>query len=324
MTRAAPILALLLLATPAAADPRADRLLARGEALTRAGDASCSEVLASAAVAAERVEADYARALAAWGLCEETRARYGHAHRLVSRALEAAPPETTAAGRAAPWPSLRAALRRLDDRVARVLVTWPEGASLWVDGEAVAGVSGRVLAVTPGRRLFEARRGGVTLAAAEVDARAGDLPAVHLEGAAAAPDPEAAAQKTSPSVSAKPVPDPTGAHPLAPALSPRGVSVAIAYAGLGTGLVAGVVAGMLELQRTALRSGLAPDACPTPDASTRCAELRQVYQQSRGARDAALVAGGIGLAAAGLGVGLWLGVERKAPVGAGLTVGGVW
>jgi len=322
MTRAAPLLALLLLATPAAADPRADRLLARGEALTRAGDASCSEVLASAAVAAERVEADYARALAAWGLCEETRARYGHAHRLVSRALEAAPPETTAAGRAAPWPSLRAALRRLDDRVARVLVTWPEGASLWVDGEAVAGVSGRVLAVTPGRRLFEARRAGVTVAAAEVDARAGDLPAVHLEGAAAV------APSATPSSNDAPAPAPSSndraPHPLAPALSPRGVSVAIAYAGLGTGLVAGVVAGVLEAQRAALRSGLAPDACPTPDASTRCAELRQVYQQSRGARDAALVAGGIGLAAAGLGVVLWLGVERKAPVGAGVVIGGAW
>lgn len=316
-------LSLLLLATPAAADPRVDRLLAKGEALTRAGDASCSAALAEAAMAAERVEADYARAIAAWGACEETRGRYGHAHRLVAQALEFAPPETTPAGKGAPWPSLRAALRRLDDRVARVLVTWPEGASLYVDGEAVGGVSGKVLAVNPGRRIFEARRGGVTIAAAERDARAGDLPAVHLEGSLT---PTAPPDKTSPSVTPEPSFTPTALpHPLAPALSPRGVAVTVAYVGLGTAVIAGVVAGVLEAQRGSLAAPIPLDGCAREPKAPGCDALQLAYEQSRGARTAALVAGGIGLAAAGLGVGLWLGLERgKAPASAGLTIGGAW
>ena len=271
----------------------------------------------------------HGRALAAEALCHEVRAEYGQAYNTLSRALEFAPPQTSPAGAAAPWPKLRADLLRIEGRVARVLVTFPDGASLWVDGRPVAGVSGRVLAIDPGRRLFEARgRDGATVAAAEVDARAGDVPAVHLAAPLQSLSQPSSTAISSPRTTPEPLPSQplSTPHPLAPALSPRGAAVTVAYVGLGTALVAGVVAGVLEAQRSALRSGLAPDACPTPDASTRCAELRQVYQQSRGARDAALVAGGIGLAAAGVGLGVWLGLERgrSAPASAGLTIGGAW
>lgn len=313
MTRLLP--ALLLLSAPAAASSRLDTLLAKGEKLTARGDATCSEPLTLAAMEAERSEADYLRALGALGLCHEVAGHYGEAHRLVSRALEGAPAETTPAGKAARWASLRAALRRLDERVARVLVTWPEG-ELYVDGRPVGGVSGRVLAVDPGRRLFEARVEGRTVAAQEVEARAGDLPAVELQAAfqekprantaGAAPVPPVSFQRP---------------HPLAPALSPRGVAVTMAYGATGVALVAGIVAGVLEAQRAALASGLARDACPTPDASSRCSELALAHGQSRAARDVALVAGGVAVVAGGVAVGVWVAGEKNKAV---VTVGGVW
>ena len=320
MTRLLAFLFALLLALPATASPRLDALLARGGALTAQGSAACAEPLESAAFAAEPSDADYARAVGALGLCREVQGRFGEAHRLVSRALEAAPAETTADGKRAPWPGLRVALRRLDDRVARVLVTFD--GDLFVDGKPMVAVSGAVLAVDPGRRLFEARAKGRTIAAREVEARAGDLPTVDLRSLAA-PIP---AEKTSPiGAGDTPKPPPSAApksSPFAPALSPRGVSITIAYVGLGTAVLAGVVAGVLEAQRGSLASGLAPDACPRPDASPRCAELAQVYQQRTGARNAALVAGGVGIAAAGVAVGVYFGVEQKVPTGASLTVGG--
>jgi hypothetical protein len=321
MTRFLAFLAVLLLATPAAAADRLAPLLAEGEQFVRKGDAGCAAPLERAILAADDVQHtgdDYARAIGSLGLCREVQGRYGEAHRLVSRALEAAPAEMTAAGKAAPWKPLREAQRRLDDRVARALVTWPDGAELYVDGLAVAAVSGVVLAVDPGRRLFEARRDGKTLAASTVEVRAGDLPKVAL----VTPIPT---EKTSPIGTvegAKTAPLATPS-PFAPALSLRGVAVTIGYAGLATALVSGAVAGVLEAQRMSLRSGLASDACPTPDASVRCAQLRQVFDQSRGARDVALIAGGIGLAAGAVGIGVYFGVEQRAPV-VGATWSGSW
>jgi hypothetical protein len=312
---ALPALLVFLAALPAPASPRLDALLARGGALTAKGSSLCAEPLESAAFAAESSDLDYARAVGALGLCREVQGRYGDAHRLVSRALEAAPAETTADGKKAPWPGLRVALRRLDDRVARVLVDFT--GELFIDGRAVAAVSGAVLAVDPGRRLFEARAKGRTIAAREVEARAGDLPTVDLRS----PAPRTEPVKQAVSVPLAPRSAPR-LFPFAPALSPRGVSITIAYVGLGTAVVAGVVAGVLEAQRGSLASGLAPDACPRPDASPRCAELAQVYQQRTGARNAALVAGGVGIVAAGVAVGVYFGVEQKTPTSASLTVGG--
>jgi hypothetical protein len=233
----------------------------------------------SAALAAESSDAAYARALGALGLCREVQGRFGDAHRLVSRALEAAPAETTVDGKRAPWPALRAAQRRLDDRVARVLVDFD--GDLFVDGHAVVAVSGAVLAVDPGRHLFEAR--GKARAAREVEARAGDLPHVDLRGSI----PAAAPAKQGDPVTVSPRSIPAAPSFFSPALTPRGVSITVAYAGLGVSVVSGIVAGVLEAQRGSLASGLAPDACPTPDASARCAELAQVYQQRTGARNVA-------------------------------------
>lgn len=316
MTRL-PALSLLLLAAPAAAAPtRLDTLLSRGEALTAQASPGCAEPLELAALEAERVEADYLRALGALGLCREVAGRWADAHQLVARALEGAPAETTAAGRAPRWSTLRAALRRLDERVARVLVTWSEGAELYVDGKPAGGVSGRVLAVDPGRRLFEARAKGRTVAAQEVEARAGDLPAVELSTPASEPTKQGESVRTR-SISTPPL------HPLAPALSPRGVAVSVAYGATGVAVVAGIVAGVLEAQRAALRSGLASDACPTPDASPRCAELRLAHDQSRGARNVAIGAGVLAGVATGTGVVLWIVGERQ-KTGVGVTWSGAW
>lgn len=315
-------LVLLLLAAPAAAAPpsRLDALLSRGEALTRAADTACAEPLETAAREAERSDDTYARALAALGLCREVQGRFAEAHQLVSRALESAPAETTPAGRKAPWPALRQAQRRLDDRVARVLVTWEDGAELYVDGKPAGGVSGRVLAIDPGRRLFEARRAGKTIAAREVEARAGDLPAVHLKSAEEH-EKKVVTPLVTPYAPRNPLTPPS---PLVPTLTPRGIAVGTAYAAGAVALVAGIVTGVLEAHRVSLRSGLAPDACPTPDASPRCAELRQSFEARNGARAVAAVAGGLALAAGGVAIGLHFAADRVAPSSAGVTVSGSW
>ncbi len=318
MTRLLAFLFALLLAAPALAAPsRLDRLMAEGVALTDRGDASCAAPLEAAAFAAERDDGAYARTLGTLGLCREVQGRFGAAHRLVSRALEAAPAETTTARRAAPWPGLRAALRRLDDRVAKALVTWPDGADLYVDGEAVVGAPGAVLAVDPGRRLFEARRGGKTIAAQTVEVRAGDLPRVDLRGSAPPIDPTKQGDLVPPPPRSAPP------SPFAPALSPRGVAVTIAYVGLATGIVSGIVAGVLEAQRASAAAGNASNACAIDPTSATCAKVRLAFEQSRGARNVAIGAGIVGGVAAGVGVGLWFGLEQKAPV-VGATWSGTW
>lgn len=301
-------MSLAALAILLAAPPRLDVLLARGEALTRAGDVACAAPLEAAAMAAERDDAAYARSLAALGLCREVQGRYADAHRLVARALEGAPAETTTAGRAPRWTTLRAALRRLDDRVARVLVTWDAG-DLYLDGKPAGGTSGRVMAIDPGARLFEARRGGTVLARRQIEARAGDLPAVHLRAAPAPPKPAPVAVPVSPVAHSAP-------------LAPR-VAAGAAFTSGAVAVAAGIAAGILEAQRGVLRSGLAADACPTPDASPRCAELRQVFDQRNGARTVALVAAGVAVAAGGVAIGLHFTGERARST-AVVTVGASW
>jgi hypothetical protein len=314
-------LSLLLLAAPAAAaaaPSRLDALLSRGATLTRAADPACGEPLETAAREAERSDADYARALAVLGLCREVQGRFADAHGLVSRALESAPAETTPAGRKTPWPALRAALRRLDDRVARVLVTWEDGCELYVDGHPAGGVSGRVMAVDPGRRLFEARREGRAIAAQEVEARAGDLPAVHLKA------PESREKKAVTAAVTPYVPrNSLSPSPLVPSLTPRGLAVGTVYTAGAVALVAGILTGVFEAQRVSLRSGLPDDACPRPDASPRCAELRQMFEQRNGARTVAAVAVGVAVAAGGVAVGLHFSAERARTAGM-VTVQGSW
>jgi hypothetical protein len=110
---------------------------------------------------------------------------------------------------------------------------------------------------------------------------------------------------------------------FAPTLTPRGVSIAVAYVALGTSVVSAIAAGVLEAQRQSLASGLARDACPTPDASVRCAQLRQVFEQRTGARNVALVAGGAAVLAGGVAVGFFFASERAPSTGV-VTVGGRW
>lgn len=292
-------------------------------ALLLAAPAAAAEPCDAERTAAMRAEADeaaYTAALGPWGLCEEKAGHFATAHGLVARALEGAPAETTPAGRAPRWTTLRTALRRLDDRVARVLVTWTDG-DLYVDGRPAGGVSGRILAVDPGRRTFEARRGGVKLAEQVIEVRAGDLPTVDLRS----PSLQSllAPAESSAKPAEKPAPLPSLQSPFAPSLSPRGVAVGTAYGAGLVALTAGIVAGVLEAQRVSLRAGLAPDACPVPDASPRCAELRQVYEQRTGARNAALVALGVAVAAGGVAVGLHFTGDRARSAGV-VTVGGSW
>ena len=318
MTRLLPFFfAVFLAALPASAASRLDTLLARGAALTAAGNVACAAPLEAAALAAESSDAAYARALGALGLCREVQGRFGDAHRLVSRALEAAPAETTVDGKRAPWPALRAALRRLDDRVARVLVMFD--GDLWIDGHAVVAVSGAVLAVDPGKRLFEARVKGKTVAAGEVEARAGDLPKVDLRGETAPKIHREPGNPLVPGISTTPATPPS---PFAPGLSPRGVAVSVAYAGLSVALVSGVVAGVLEAQRAALASRLSPSACVDRTAPG-CAELRLAFEQRTGARNVALVGAAVAVLGTGVAVGLYFKADR-APSAAVVTVGGRW
>ncbi len=289
MTRLLPLLSVLLFALPARAD--------------------CSH-LRDLAMRAESSDAAYALAIGQWGLCAEKDSRHAEAHRLVSRALEASPPETTPAGKAAPWPALRAALRRLDDRVARVLVTFD--GDLWVDGHAVVAVSGAVLAVDPGRHLFEQR--GKAHAAKEVEARAGDLPTVDLRSPA--PGKEPAKQAVSVPLAPRSAPE-----PFAPALTPRGIAVGLTYGALGVSLAAGVAAGILETQRAAAAAGSPLDACL--HGGDDCAKIRLAFDQSRGARNVAIGAGVVAAIAGGVAVGLYFAADR-APSSGMLIIGGLW
>lgn len=288
MTRLLALLSVLLFALPARAD--------------------CSH-LRDLAMRAESSDAAYALAIGQWGLCAEKDSHHAEAHRLVSRALEASPPETTTAGKAAPWPALRAALRRLDDRVARVLVTFD--GDLWVDGHAVVAVSGAVLAVDPGRHLFEQR--GKVHAAKEVEARAGDLPTVDLR------PPAKSTPMSNPYIPGNPYTPSKGSapSPFAPALTPRGIAVGLTYGALGVSLAAGIAAGILETQRAAAAAGSPLDACL--HGGDDCAKIRLVFDQSRGARNVALVAGGVAVLAGGVAVTLHL-TGSKADV----AVGGSW
>jgi hypothetical protein len=320
VTRAALPLFLLLLAAPAAAAPD---LLATGEALTRAGDASCGKPLERALFAAERDDAAYQRALAALGLCREVQGRYADAHGLVARALEAAPPETTPAGKAARWALLRAALRRLDERVARVLVTADPKAEVVLDGHSIGTADGKVLAVDPGVHVFEAREGGRTVAAAQITARAGDLPAVSLKASLAAPIPALETRQTAAEKGAEKPSLGAPISPLIPGPSPRGVAVGVAYGAGGVALVSGIVAGVLEAQRSAIASTLAPGAC-AGGGPPRCEGLRLAFEQRTGARNVALVAGGVALAAGGVAVVLHFTGVPVAKGGVGVMVGGQW
>ncbi len=310
MPRLLPALALLLLAVPAAAAPPSplESLLASGEALTRAADPACSKPLERALFAAEKDDADYARASGALGLCREVQGKFADAHRLVARALEAAPAETTPAGKTPRWTALRSALRRLDERVARVLVTVePKAAEVFVDGKSIGTADGKVLAVDPGVHVFEAREGGRTIAAAQVTARAGDLPAVHLKASPPSPvetSPKAAEKKVSP-----PAPSP-GVSPLLPNASARGVAVGVAYGAGAVGAVAGT---------------LAPGACAGPEKPGRCGELQLAFDQRTAARNVALVAGGLAVAAGGTAIVLHVTSPGPvAPASAGLMVSGSW
>ena len=257
------------------------------------------------AMRAEGSDDAYARAVGAWGLCAEKAGSFGEAHRLVSRALEAAPPGTSTAP---PWPALRAALRRLDDRVARVLVTFD--GDLWVDGHAVVAVSGAVLAVDPGRHLFEQR--GKVHAAKEVEARAGDLPTVDLRPPAKPPP------MSNPYIPSKGY-TPGAGSPFAPALTPRGIAVGLTYGALGVSLAAGIAAGILETQRAAAAAGSPLDACL--HGGDDCAKIRLAFDQSRGARNVAIGAGVVAVLAGGVAVGLWFGMDRGPTM---VTVGGLW
>ena len=303
-------------------------LLSTGEALTRAADPACGKPLERALFAAERDDAAYQRALAALGLCREVQGRFGDAHGLVARALEAAPPETTPAGKAARWTLLRAALRRLDERVARVLVTVdPKAAEVLLDGRSIGAADGKVLAVDPGVHVFEAREGGRTVAAALITARAGDLPAVSLKavhGEALPPSQSSSkAAGTSPADVVHAPVLPASQSPLIPDPSPRGVAVGVAYGAGGVALVSGIVAGVLELQRGAIASTLDLDAC-AGGGPPRCSDLRGAFAGRTAARNVALVAGGVALAAGGVAVVLHFTGGGVAKGGVAVMVGGQW
>lgn len=327
------MLTVLLLAAPAVAAPPAppapdalEALLSSGEALTRAGDPGCAKPLEKALFAAEKDDAAYARATAALGLCREVQGRYGNAHQLVARALEAAPAETTPAGKAPRWVVLRSALRRLDERVARVLVsTEPKSVEVFMDGASMGAADGKVLAVDPGVHVFEAREGGRTVAAEQITARAGDLPAVSLRAPPSAPARAATSSPAASSTSSS-LPPPPSRSPLVPEASPRGVAVGIAYGAGGVALVSGIVAGALEAQRSALASGLAPGACAGSEKSARCSDLDLAFHQRTAARNVALVAGGLALAAGGtaLVLHLTLPAVQVTATSASFSVGGSW
>lgn len=163
------------------------------------------------AAAAQQYEAcvkEYSKALAMerdaatageLGLCEEALgqnvAAYEHGMEALAREVPASPPAVRAQ-----WERFRSSARRLDRKVARVLLSVsPSEAVVFLDGVSLGPYgSGRIFAVLPGKHTWLARAPGHEDAVVEHMVAGGDAPDIMLQPRAQRRSPPATAAAPAP------------------------------------------------------------------------------------------------------------------------------
>lgn len=253
--------ALSLLARSAAGAPN-DGDAARHAELLRQGAAAAKAQRWDACIQAltEAVEINNTpAALGGLGLCEEQAGRYARAHDHLRRAMEAAPPSA----KAEPWKGYQAALAKVNERVALLIITiQPPSARVIIDGRPIGQGDGQTIAVEPGKHTVVGRLEGYKEKVVVTDdVRAGGTPniGIVLEPLPRAP---AASASAAPTVRPQPLAPLAGSAPpsasnlFRPAWSPRGVLVTLAYAGAATALVSGATAIGFEVHYQSMASRL--------------------------------------------------------------------
>lgn len=238
-------------ATPNDADAaRYADLLRKGSEAAKAGK---WDACATALTEAIEIQ-DAPTVLGDLGLCEEQAGRFALAHKHLLRALEAAPADK----QVEPWKRLQAALVRVRDRVALLIITTdPPKASIIVDGRPVGRADGQTIAVEPGRHTVAGRLEGYEDDVVQTeDLHAGDFPNIHIS---LRPKPRAALSspvRHTPSAPSPPEKPSDVSRLFAPAWSPRGVLVTLAYAGTAATLVSGATAIGFEAHYQSMRASL--------------------------------------------------------------------
>lgn len=216
------------------------------------------------------------------GLCEEQTGQFPLAHEHLRRSLESAP----AGIRTEPWKRYQAALSRVRERVALVIITTdPPDARVILDGHPVGKGDGRTVAVAPGKHTVAGRLAGYRVKVVETaDLRAGDTPNVQITLEPEAREPEARKRAPAPA-------PPSVSRLFEPGLSPRGVLVTAAYAAALTTLVSGGTTIGYEVHYRSMTAsldakGYRPNSCQTGEPPADSAECAEVVSRAQ-ARDTA-------------------------------------
>ncbi len=273
------------------------------------------------------------------GLCEEQAGRFALAHEHLRRALEAAPADKTHE----PWKRYQAALVRVRERVALVILTTvPPSARVILDGRPVGRGDGQTVAVEPGKHTIAARLAGYEdKVVVTADLHAGDTPNMDIT---LDPKPPVPAAPTVPPQASRPpfTPPPSRVSGLfMPAWSPRGVFVTLAYAATATTLVSGATAIGFEVHWQSMRGtldakGYRSDTCRSgqpPATPAECAEIDSRLRQ-RATSANVLLGSSITLAALWGAAGLAMYLDRSpsrptvaataSTNGGGIVVLGTW
>lgn len=287
------------------------------------------------------------------GLCEEQAGRYAAAHRHLLHARRTAPPGEKDK---APWAAYQAALARVSDRVAVVVLTvFPTDARVLLDGRPLGPADGHAIAVEPGTHVFTARRDGHEDARDERPYVAGSTPNVQLvltpkqqppPQTTAQAAPTSTVQAASPNgiapisaTAGRAVPREESAFPCVPALSARGVLLPAACVGAAVFMVSAATAIGFEVHWSSLRGALAargfqPGSCAPGGSLAASVDCKEIDARVGQRNDAANVMIGSGIVAAALaaGAGIAIALEPKRPqvsvsagaTGAGIAVRGEW
>ena len=345
--RAIVLVLALTSARTSAAEPTADErarlpaLLRQGEAAAAAKDwKGCVDVLWTAL----KIE-DAARVAGDLGLCEEQAGRFADAANHLHRALAEPTPDML---KKAPWKTYRAALARVREQVAMLVITTdPRDAFVLVDGKPYGRGDGLILAVTHGKHTIVGRAEGYEdeVITRHLDVRS--FPNVQLTlkpkvkaltapaapASAKPPAREPAAHRSEAS------PAPQTVFPCFPSRSVSGVLLPVACAGAAVFMVSAVTAFGLEVHLSSLRNaldarGFQPDSCAPGRPLAGSADCKDIDSRLRQRTDAANVMIGSGITAAVLGAaaGIAVAVERKGPkvtatagaTGGGIIVQGEW
>lgn len=262
-------------AVAAPAAPAAERadLVRRGEEAAQANRwADCVAALTGA------LAMEYTPAVSGdLGLCEEQAGQFPPAHEHLRRSLESAPTGI----RTDPWKRYQAALSRVRERVALLIITTdPPDARVILDGHPVGKGDGRTVAVAPGKHTVAGRLDGYRDKVVETaDLRAGDTPNVQI---------------TLEPIPRDPPPVPSPAPPsvwrlFEPGPSPRGVLVTAAYAAALSTLVSGGTTIGYEVHYRSMTAaldakGYRRNSCQTGEPPADSAECAEVVSRAQ-ARD---------------------------------------